>query len=269
MNPDEIDASVMTKAEVDAYIAKRKGEEETVIAPAIPPLDPIAAMQRIAQNFTPVSQEEIDRWDWEHVVVPDLRKLGWDRRHIRRIAPDWNCPKQERMFAMMGEKLKRNGAIVALVGKRGIGKTTLAAEHSRTRYEAHRAYFSVPPSERATPHPPPRPGRYEKLGRIAGLFKPLYADFGSLNTEELSRQLDAWCDCELVVIDELHESEDLKTSYRFLVDFVDRRYANHRDTVLISNHSPDEFRNEINSSIISRLSQHGAILHCEWESHRK
>lgn len=224
---------------------------------------------RMTKNFKAVPQEDVDRWEWEHCVVRDLLNLGWDRRHCQKIAPDWNCPAQERAFKALSDKLKGNGAIVALVGNRGIGKTTIAAEHSRLRVESRRAHYKVDMDQRPSVHPPPNPGRYEKLGRIASIFKPLYADFGALNADQLTGQLERWCRLDLVVIDELHETEDLKTNMRFLVDFVDRRYANCKDTILISNHTPEEFRNEVNSSIISRIGHHGGIIFCNWESHRK
>lgn len=258
-------------SEVETYIqeaverANRRNDEKN--AEMQVSLD--AIMLRLTQRNKPVSDAEVEKWEWEKCVVRDMQAHGWDSRHIKRIAPNWNCPPQERAFEVMCGKLQGNGAIVALVGGRGIGKTTNAAEQSRLRVEARRAYFKLAPSERATPHPPPEPGRYEKLGRLAGMFKPLYADFGSVNSEDLARQLETWCRAELVVLDELHESDDLKTNMRFLVDFVDRRYANKRDTILISNHTAEEFQTHVNSSIISRLGHHGGIIRCNWESHRK
>lgn len=223
---------------------------------------------RMTKQFKAVTPEESANWEWEHCIVRELLSLGWDRRHCRRIAPKWNCPDQEQAFRIMNETLKGNGAVVALVGERGVGKTTLAAEHTRVRIEARRAFFEIDEKERPSPHAPPAPARYEKLGRISSMFKPLYADFGSLNGDELKGLLDVWCRRDLVVIDEIHETEDLKTNMRFLADFVDRRYANHKDTILISNHSGEQFRDEMNPSIISRLLHHGCIIDCAWESHR-
>lgn len=228
-----------------------------------------AAMGRILSRNPPVSQEEVEKWEWQNCVVRDMKALGWDARHCRRIHPDWNCPAQERAFNALSSKLVGHGAIVALVGERGIGKTTLASEHSRLRIEARRRHFAVPVEERSTVADPINPGRYYKLGRLSGMFKPLYADFGSINADDLESRLEMLCREDLVVIDEVHENEDLKTSMRFLVDFVDRRYANHKDTILISNHSPEQFRTEVNPSIISRLGHHGGVMHCSWENHRK
>lgn len=228
-----------------------------------------AMLMRMTANFKPVSKEDISDWEWQNCIVRDLLALGWDRRHCKRIAPHWNCEKQDRAFKTLDNKCKGVGAIVALVGDRGIGKTTLVAEHSRLRVEARRSFFSLPVEERPANLPPPNPGHYEKLGRLASIFKPLYADFGSLNTDQLTGQLQRWAKLDLVIIDELHETEDLKTNMRFLVDFVDRRYANNKDTILISNHSAEEFNDQVNPSIISRIGHHGGIIRCNWESHRK
>ena len=223
---------------------------------------------RMRERFRPATNEQVAEWEWEN-CVRDMTGLGWDKRHCYRIAPNWNCPDQEQAFQHMSGLLNGKGAVVALVGERGVGKTTIAAEHSRLRLQAQKAYFSIPANERIRPHPPFAPGRYEKLGRMANMFKPLYADFGSINSDMLSGQLDRWCKADLVVLDELHETEDLRTNMRFLVDFVDRRYANHKDTILISNHSGEEFATHVNSSIISRINHHGDIIECDWESHRK
>jgi hypothetical protein len=40
------------------------------------------------------------------------------------------------------------------------------------------------------------------------------------------------------------------------------------DTVLISNHDPEAFRNQMNASILSRISEGGAIIPCLWQSFR-
>lgn len=248
-------------------IERRKRWEESKDSEMTVKFDSI--LLRMTQNFRPVSQKQADDWEWEHCVVRDMLALGWDRIHCHRIAPNWNCEKQERAFNMVSKACSGVGAVVALSGERGTGKTTIAAEHSRLRLESRRAYFQVPPMERQHPHPPPAPARYEKLGRLSNIFKPLYADFGSVHSDELAGMLDRWCKLDLVVIDELHETEDLKTNMRFLVDFVDRRYANRKDTILISNQSPEEFAINVNPSIISRIGHHGGIIRCDWESHRK
>lgn len=248
-------------------IERHKRWEESKDGEMTVQLDSI--LLRMTQKFKPVSQEQADQWEWEHCVIRDMTALGWDRIHCKRIAPNWNCEKQSRAFEAMSFKLKGNGAIMVLTGDRGIGKTTLAAEHSRLRVEARRLFFKLPPMERPTNHPPLNPGRYEKLGRLAGMFKPLYADFGSVNSDELAALLERWCKLDLVVIDEIHETEDLKTNTRFLVDFVDRRYARQKDTILISNHKPEQFKEAINPSILSRIGHHGGIINCNWESHRK
>jgi hypothetical protein len=251
---------------VQEAIERLKRREEAIDTEMTVHLD--ECLLRMARQFKAVSPEEVEKWEWENSTVRDMLALGWDRRHCRKISPDWNCSGQEHAFGVMSKTLVGNGAIVALVGERGVGKTTNASEHTRLRVEQRRDFYRVPAGQREKPHAPLGPGRYEKLGRLSNIFKPLYADFGSINSDQLAAQLQRWCNLDLVVVDELHETEDLKTNMRFLVDFVDRRYANKKDTILISNHSAEEFKREVNSSIISRITHHGRIIECAWGSHR-
>ncbi len=210
----------------------------------------------------------IDEWNWQNLTIPDLQARGFEHRHIRRVYPKWNNPAQEHTFKLLMGLLRGNGAIVALTGQRGTGKTQMACELCRLRTEARRAYYGTPIDERGEAKAPPESGRYVKLSKIGSLFKSLYADFGSVDAEALTDRFNAYANETLLIIDEVHESEDLKTQMRMLTDLVDRRYAALKDTVLISNYTDAEFQQNVNPSIISRLSEHGRILSCKWKSFR-
>ena len=48
-----------------------------------------------------------------------------------------------------------------------------------------------------------------------------------------------------------------------------KRYGAMKDTILISNQTPDVFQKAIGSSILSRLQETGAIIQCDWPSFRE
>jgi DNA replication protein DnaC len=100
-------------------------------------------------------------------------------------------------------------------------------------------------------------------------FKPLYADFGSKDMDALLVRHDRLCkDHPLLVIDEIHVCEEQKIKNRFMIDTLDKRYANLVDTIIISNESELEFKANTDPSIQSRMREHGRILECSWESWR-
>lgn len=225
----------------------------------------LGGLRERCAGLRPMTPEQEAEYNWRERVRPALRAIGVECAHIKRIAPNWGCKAQEQAFHTVKATCRMTGAIVALVGIRGVGKTSIAAELMRERIEARLEYFKE--DQRDSPEPF-GPGRYAKLSELGVMFKPLYADFGSRNPEELIERFDAWCRLPLLCLDEIHEAEDLKAQMRLLTDLVDRRYAKKVDTILISNHSADQFKSEINPSILSRLSEHGAIIQCEWPSWR-
>lgn len=262
--PDTKSMETIPDLDYDAIFARHRERKEISVAEACE-----AMLERLRARFNiqPRTVEEIEAHDWKTTVVPHLTAIGIPDRHCRRIAPQWSNTAQERAFGEVVGLCNSSGVVVALIGCRGAGKTTIAAQIMRTRFEARREYFRLPPESREM-CPPPDAGRYVKLGELGSMFKPLYADFGCLNRDELAERLKAWIDLELLVIDEIHESEDLKTHARLLVDLVDHRYARRNDTILISNHDGAEFRRLINPSILSRIGEHGKIIECRWPSWR-
>lgn len=217
----------------------------------------------IAQDITTVfdrmragpqrSAEEIRQWEWKNNVVPNLSAAGLPSRFWYEVK-DWH-PKQKAVFDKTKELCCGTGAVVALIGDRGLGKTTIAAQ-----LIIERAWHSVAWHRR-----PP----YRKLADLIALFKPLYADFGSIGVELLIERRNEFCSTHpLIVIDELHECDDQKLKDRVLTDLIDRRYASKTDTVLISNQDPKSFQETTNDSVLSRLSEHGRIIHCQWKGFR-
>jgi len=215
-----------------------------------------------------VSAEDDRRGMLAASIYPRLKSYGWEPRFFVERAGDWGCPEQMRKFERCRELLTGCGAIVALVGPRGVGKTTIGFQLALERAFGCwlRYLYPEPGAARGltwqlTP--------YVKLTDLLGRFKALYSDFGTTDPERLMAAREAFCKHDaLAVIDEVHECAELRASPRLLTDLIDRRYAARRDTLLITNQTADEFAESIGDSIYSRLTEHGAILRCEWESWR-
>jgi len=213
------------------------------------------------------SAEEVERYEWIHNIRPALVGLGIELRHAVRMR-EWNCDQQEAAFEATKHLCKRTGAIVALCGSRGTGKTTIATQIMRERLEARNQYYQLMPEERPG-RPPLEPGKYVKLGHLGARYKALVADFGTTDPRALQDDFfGRYASDDLLVVDEIHEGDDLRTHSRLLVDLVDTRYARNLDTILISNHDPEKFITSMDASVISRASQHGAVIPCLWDSWR-
>ena len=254
-----------------AYAEGLKARREAE-ANAIAPVDFDRALAEMMAQFRsgvqPMTAEAEREFIRSTQIFPRLKTFGWGERFLREYAGDWGCPQQAQRFARCRELFRGVGAIVALVGPRGVGKTSIGFhlalarawedwQSQRDRAEGRRTDTLC----RATP--------YRKLTDLLAQFKALYADFGTMDPERLAAARDHFCTTEsLAVIDEIHECEELKSRPRLLTDLLDRRYLAKKDTLLITNQTAEEFEATIGDSIYSRLTEHGAILRCEWPSWR-
>ena len=218
--------------------------------------DPDPAPIEFKAPLQAVTDAQVAEWEWKNDIRPRLITSSLDPRFWRDIQ-DWGCKRQEDAYRQATGLCRGTGAIVALVGKRGAGKTTIAAQMIIDRVKR----WAEPP------HDPPSP--YRKLSELIARFKSLYADFGSVETDQLLSALKAICSHRFLVIDEIHECDDQKMKTRVLTDLLDRRYARLKDTLIVSNQTPQEFQASTSDSILSRLGEHGAIIPCNWQSWRE
>lgn len=217
-------------------------------------IDLAAEMEKAMSTVRRVSEEESDAWDWKHDLRPRVIATKLPKRFCQPI--DWGNTPQFSVFEQCKALLAGTGAIVVLVGPRGVGKTTIAAQLIIER--ACNANLS--PAARQPP--------YRKMSDVVALLKPLYSDYGSRNTEKLIQRREDYTRFPLLVIDEIHECEEQKSKDRVMIDILDRRYAAKNDTLLITNQTPREFEDDTDESIISRMREHGRIIECNWESFR-
>lgn len=207
-------------------------------------------------RIVPKTDEEMAEYVWEHETKPRLKAAGFQDRHRQRI-DDWKCGPQQKVFEKCLELCSGVGAVVVLTGERGTGKTTICGQLARIRAQDE----SLAPWDRQPP--------YRKLVDIIARYKPLYGNMGSVDMDGLASDRDYFCRTpSLKFIDEIHECEDAALKMRVLTDVIDRCYAAKTDVILVSNQSVDGFKATAGDSVLSRLSEHGSIIPCNWKSWR-
>lgn len=235
--------------------ALKKRDATQAIIKRTPLTDLPKVIAKLQANAPQRTREERQAYHWQTEIIPHLRASQLPRRFWYE-ATEWK-PQQRQTLKDVKALLLGKGAIIALVGARGLGKTTIAGQLilERAKDETLLPWHRRPP--------------YRKLAKLIAQFKALYADFGTIDAEYLLRRHDDLCrDHPLVIIDELHDCDDLRIKNRLLTDTLDKRYGNLIDTILISNQTPEEFEQTTSDSVLSRLKEHGEIFHCTWDSWR-
>lgn len=159
-----------------------------------------------------------------------------------------------------GEALQRaqsrlgKGAIIALVGNRGTGKTQIGAHLVR--------HASLNPRHDLKRCGPPR------YVRAMEFFLDIQATFRKESTQAARDVILQYVKPALLVIDEAHERAESTWENRLLTHMIDRRYADMADTVIISNELPAKFAANMGHSVMDRLKETGGIIECKWESFR-
>lgn len=240
-----------------APLSCRDVTTETIPSPISAP--PSAPQEIDLSRFLalrPISDEVKARYAFQEDIIPRMREAGFGERHCIDIV-DWKCEPQRRVYEAVSDICKGVGAIVVLTGNRGTGKTTICAQICRARAQNE----SLAPHDRQPP--------YRKLIDLIAKYKPLYSRVGSVEMDTLASSRDWFCTRpRLKFIDEIHECEDLELKNRVLTDMLDRSYAAKVDVILASNQATDDFIASVSDSVNSRISEHGKIIACTWESWR-
>lgn len=180
---------------------------------------------------------------------PDADRL-WNKsrvmpRHrialLRKDAPaDWQTTCTD-LIGKIG-----TGFFVALVGKRGTGKTQIGAEIIRESCLM---------------------GRESMYTDAIDIFVAVRETFSGERSEKAA--MTEYSRPQMLVIDEVQERGETAWEDRLLTSILNKRYGNLLDTLLISNLTAPEFAKSLGASAISRLVETGGIIECTWESFRK
>jgi len=213
------------------------------------------ALSRIKGNFPKTSSQESS---WE-AMSPEafelmrrnaesrLRNTGAPVKHLEKKptrTKQWNDTMDK-----MTLNLKNGGMMFALIGQRGTGKTQLAVE--LIRYAVEQENIEC---------------KYCSVMEFFMDIKETYR--GDYTTRTEAEVIRAYVKPQLLVIDEVQERGATEWEDRLLTYMVDKRYGAFRDTLLISNQTPEMFGNTIGNSILSRLQETGGIVVCDWQSFR-
>lgn len=133
---------------------------------------------------------------------------------------------------------------VLLWGKRGTGKTQLAVELGRVAAKEGRSV------------------KYYKAAQVFRLLRQAMQD------GEEESELKHLAGVHLLIIDEAHVRGETDYEDRTLIELMDRRYDAMRPTVLITNLTYSEALTSLGESIVSRLTETGISIECNWQSFR-
>lgn len=157
------------------------------------------------------------------------------------------APGKERWMNATQSLLKyvESGAIVALLGPRGVGKTQMATcAIYDTKIHGKSAEYTT----------------------AMGLFNRLKDCFASDERQKLV--LDAIERPYLLVIDEMDVRSGSQWETDMMTHIIDKRYGAMKSTMLISNMTKENFLSSTPESVVSRIKEGGGTIICGWESFR-
>jgi len=194
----------------------------------------------------------------ETPALPSNRLLGafgWPDRYMEPL----DSPSGGEWLAglALSHPVIETGGILIFHGKRGTGKTQMAAELARTKRF---------PIDAGTKADPKRSAHYQTAMRF---FLTVRATFkkGSEKTE--LDIIDRMTEPGLLVIDELQERGETAFEDRLLTHLIDARYGAKRPTILIANLTKDELGKALGPSIVDRASENGRRIDFTWNSYRR
>ena len=172
--------------------------------------------------------------------------MALPKRHVvnARAAIAGKHPQWQQLLATLYAGLD-TGQIRVLLGGRGTGKTQAAV-----------ALCLYAESK----------GRRTLYCNAYGMFAEIRKTFDGDGSQ--SSAVGRLCVPNVLVVDELNEVKGSPWERQTLSHIVDMRYQRMLDTILISNHSPGEFREAVGESIMDRIAETGGVHECAWDSFR-
>lgn len=155
-----------------------------------------------------------------------------------------------------------NGGIIAIIGNRGTGKTQMA-HHIAQNVKLPDIVTHTKRDGFTSRND--RPAIYRTAMDIFLELRSSYSPKAEKTEWELFKGYE---NAALLVIDEISVStgstfEDLK-----ITAIMDKRYQQIRPTILIGNVTPSELSERLGKSVVSRITENGIVIECNWQSYR-
>lgn len=162
------------------------------------------------------------------------------------------------------ETLKQmQGKTAVLLGKPGVGKSQLCTEWLRHILKNTKDAKGM---SRVVDNWLAMHVLYRKASQ---LFREIRATFDR-NDKSEHDIVARFCGVRAFVVDEIDSRARTDFENRMLRDILDERYANMRDTVIVSNvTSKHRFLEQQPEYLVSRLSESGLFIECDWPSFRE
>jgi DNA replication protein DnaC len=216
-----------------------------------PEIDRLLAQLPEADEATPASLPE------SPVMASNrlLSAFGWPDRYLEPL----DDPQGGEWLAgiALSAPVIEQGGILILHGKRGTGKTQMAAEIARSKRFPFDASNGL---ERK------RSAHYQTAMRF---FLTVRSTFKKGSDKTELEIIDRMTEPGLLVIDELQERGETAFEDRLLTHLIDARYGAKRPTILIANLTKEQLGPALGPSIIDRASENGRRIDFTWGSYRR
>lgn len=184
-----------------------------------------------------------------------LAAFGWPDRYL---APEETLSGGEWLSSIaLAHPVVEAGGILILHGKRGAGKTRMAAELARSKRF---------PNDQRSDHHQTRSAVYRTAMRFFLSVRATFKKGSKVSEMEVIDQLIA---PGLLVLDELQERGETAFEDRLLTHLIDARYGARRSTILIANLTKEQLGPTLGPSIVDRASENGKRIDFTWDSYRR
>ena len=205
-------------------------------------------MEEVMKKFEKMIAAAPDGPEEEKETTPPPRDISYSTGVPKRYRPEWDHPTDAAWQGNFAKVMKGipTGSIVGLIGKRGTGKTRLAAEAIRSYSPDHSAYTTA-----------------------MGLFLRIQNTYGDSKTETQADIVGELSRCTALVIDEVQERGNSEWEDRLLTHIIDNRYGAKLPTVIIANLEAAAMKQCLGDSISSRINETGGIIEITGKSFRE
>ena len=221
---------------------KAKRQPSKLIPPPLPRTD--LTEDQVAEAMKEIEEQ---RWKYHIGECIALRNLPAEYRKIdiadAKLLPDEAKQGYQRVAKSLLRMLELKSSVIGLIGPRGNGKTHLAAGLINEFVKQG------------------KPARYTKFTQMLIDIRETWRPDSHRTT---TQAINTFVAPILLVIDEGQERSFTDNEQIWITDIVDRRYAEGRNTLLISNQNEEAFAANVGESVVSRIRHRGGLIQTDW-----